>query len=269
MTMRKTSTIGLLTVALLLAACDAWYLEAGPRSYCRTGHSSVKSSKTVTLDAFDAVDMAGDGRLEIRVGDAESSLTLEGTDAALRRTRAEVRGGRLYIRTPGSRVLLLGARFSPLTVRIGVPHLAALRLRGGTDVSVEGFQGGESAIRVSGAAHIQAAGRLQKLVVHMSGAGHADLNDLIVDRVRVTVDGVGSVHVHARDSLDATMNGVGAILYRGNPSDVKTRMNGLGSIGRQESGHHPDEYGDLSRRAPDATPPDDTRWSRETPGEVI
>jgi hypothetical protein len=49
----------------------------------------------------------------------------------------------------------------------------------------------------------------------------------------VTVDGVGSVIVNPRDSLDATMNGVGAILYIGTPSRVNTRMNGLGTIGQR------------------------------------
>jgi hypothetical protein len=31
------------------------------------------------------------------------------------------------------------------------------------------------------------------------------------------------------------MNGVGAIFYTGSPSKVKTRMNGLGTISRQDS----------------------------------
>ena len=31
------------------------------------------------------------------------------------------------------------------------------------------------------------------------------------------------------------MNGMGAIHYLGNPREVRTRMNGLGSIGRQDT----------------------------------
>jgi hypothetical protein len=31
------------------------------------------------------------------------------------------------------------------------------------------------------------------------------------------------------------MNGMGAIHYIGNPREVRTRMNGLGTIGRQDS----------------------------------
>ena len=67
----------------------------------------------------------------------------------------------------------------------------------------------------------------------MAGAGHADLSDLIADEAKITVDGVGSVYVHPKDTLDATMNGVGAILYTGSPREVNTHMNGLGTIGRR------------------------------------
>jgi hypothetical protein len=49
------------------------------------------------------------------------------------------------------------------------------------------------------------------------------------------VEGVGSVIVHPKDTLDATMNGVGAILYTGSPREVNTRMNGLGTIARKDA----------------------------------
>jgi hypothetical protein len=50
------------------------------------------------------------------------------------------------------------------------------------------------------------------------------------------VDGVGSVYVHPKVSLDATMNGVGAIFYGGNPQRVNTRMNGVGTIRQRKEG---------------------------------
>ena len=66
----------------------------------------------------------------------------------------------------------------------------------------------------------------------MQGAGRANLRNLIANDAKVTVDGVGSVHINATESLDATMNGVGAILYSGAPRDVSTSMNGVGTISR-------------------------------------
>ena len=69
----------------------------------------------------------------------------------------------------------------------------------------------------------------------MAGAGHGDFSRLVADQAKVVVEGVGSVIVHPKDTLDATMNGVGAILYTGSPREVNTRMNGLGTIARKDA----------------------------------
>ena len=69
----------------------------------------------------------------------------------------------------------------------------------------------------------------------MAGAGHGDFSRLVADQAKVIVEGVGSVIVHPKDTLDATMNGVGAILYTGSPREVNTRMNGLGTIARRDA----------------------------------
>jgi hypothetical protein len=126
---------------------------------------------------------------------------------------------------------------SRIIVRIGVPHLSSLRLQGGNDVQVKGFKGGTSRVDVDGAARLYASGELDELTVDMEGAGLADLGDLIATDAHVTVDGIGQVVVHPKDTLDATMNGIGAILYAGSPRQVNTHMNGLGTISqRDESG---------------------------------
>jgi hypothetical protein len=101
-------------------------------------------------------------------------------------------------------------------------------------VRLDGFDGGESRIKIEGAAHIKATGRLDELTVRMSGAGHADMSKLVANEAKVTVDGVGSVYVNTKESLEATMNGVGAILYSGNPREVNTEMNGLGTIAHRD-----------------------------------
>ena len=83
------------------------------------------------------------------------------------------------------------------------------------------------------ATNLVAEGKLDEVDVFMAGAGVADLGDLVAGTADVTVAGVGSVFVHPTETLDATMNGVGAIFYTGTPSNVSTRMNGLGAIGQR------------------------------------
>lgn len=217
--------LGILLAVSFLSACDHdGRFERGPQH-----------TETRDVGAFDAVDMDGAGRLQITVG-GPVSLTLEGRQSMLEDTRTEVRGHTLYIRSKRKDWLLFGGS-QRVDVRITVPSLESLDLDGGNDVRLSGFNGGDSRIKVQGATHLEADGRLNELTVYMAGAGHADLSKLVTNDAKVMVDGVGSVYVNSQKSLDATMNGVGAILYTGNPQSVNTSMNGLGTIAQRE----PDE----------------------------
>lgn len=207
--------------AVSLAGCEGREDSAAPLA-----------SETRQLGEFSAVNMEGAARLEISIGPAPS-VSVEANAATLRRITTEVRDGALYIQSKPKDWLVTEGR-PRVTVKITMPQLASLKVQGGNDVRIEGFAGGSTQIRAEGAAHIKAQGRLDELTVYLAGAGHADLTNLIADQARVTVDGVGSVYVHPKEVLDATMNGVGAILYTGNPREVNTHMNGLGTISRRE-----------------------------------
>ncbi|HEY6643146.1 GIN domain-containing protein [Povalibacter sp.] len=208
---------------ILLAACSEGPLATGP---VRT--------ETRPVGDFDSIDIDGATRLQITVG-VPASLEVEGRDPFLQRLRTEVHGDTLHIKVQRKDWVTLGT--SPrLTVRVGIPSLEKLEVQGGNDVRITGFNGGDTRIELEGATNLVADGRVDELRISMAGAGHADLGDLIATDADVTVAGVGSIFVHPTASLDATMNGVGAIFYTGNPSNVSTRMNGLGTIGKRDAG---------------------------------
>ena len=198
-----------------------------------TEHDATLRTEVREVGPFDAIDMEGAARLEISVG-ADRFVRVDAVGTALERVVTEVRGDTLYIESRPKDWLPTNGR-PRVTVRIGVPTLVSLRLGGGNDVQLQGYAGGASTIEAEGASHIKAEGRLDRFIVRMSGAGHADFSELIAKDTRVTVDGVGSVTVHPEEKLDATMNGIGAIFYLGSPRDVSTRMNGLGRIVRRDS----------------------------------
>lgn len=212
-------------VALLLGGCGEG-TERGPLI-----------SETREVETFDSISVEGAAKLEITIGEP-AALVVNGHEQAVRRVETDVSDGTLHIKSRPKDWLIRNNN-ARLTLQIKLPRLQSLQLEGGNDVNVAGFAGGETNIRAAGAVHIEADGHLEQLTVHMSGAGHADLSKLVADSAKVTVDGVGSVVVNPRESLDATMNGVGAILYTGSPQRVNTRMNGLGTIGQRESGDTP------------------------------
>jgi hypothetical protein len=218
---------GLAAIALLLSGCG----DHGD-------HGSSEGSPVVNerreVASFDSISLEGAAKLEIKIGEP-LSVQISGNEKSVARTETSVSGGTLYIKNKARDWTI--RNHARLTVQITLPKLDSLELEGGNDVSVAGLHGGDTKIKAAGAANIIANGQLDELTVRLAGAGHADLSKLAVIDAKVTVDGVGSVIVNPRDSLDATMNGVGAIFYTGSPSKVNTRMNGLGTIARQD----PDE----------------------------
>lgn len=213
---------GLVATALLLSGCG--------------GHDDADRGPVVSerreVGSFDSISLEGAAKLEIRIGEPLSVL-VSGNQASVGRVETSVSGDTLLIKNkPRDWVIRNNSR---LTVQITLPKLESLELEGGNDVSLAGLHGGDTTIKAAGAANIKADGELDELTVRLAGAGHADLSKLAVTDAKVTVDGVGSVIVNPRESLDATMNGVGAIFYTGSPRKVNTRMNGLGTIARQDS----------------------------------
>lgn len=234
MSSHKAAVLAVLSTLLGLAACDG-EVDTGPRQ-----------TQTRDVEPFNAIDFEGTARLEIEVGSPES-LTVEGRDSSLKRLKTHVENNILIIRGDRRDWISIG-RSPRVTLHIAVPHLKALTLQGGNDVLLTGFNGGATKLTLEGATHLKAVGQLASLTVSLVGAGHADLKSLIADDAKITVDGVGSVLVHPKNSLDATMNGVGAILYTGNPREVNTHMNGLGTIARGEAKDLESRRADRKRR---------------------
>ena len=247
------STLGaLLAGALLLSGCGDHSGDWGDKG-------AVVSERR-EAGSFDSIDMDGAAKLEITVGEPVS-VQVHGNEGTVKRLETSVSGNTLHIKSR-KRDWVIGRSNSRLTLQISVPRLESLELQGGNDVSVTGLHGGDAKIKAAGAANIVADGDLERLTVRMTGAGHADLGKLAVVNANVTVDGVGSVIVNARESLDATMNGVGAIFYTGTPQRVNTRMNGLGTIAQQESSDDPD----INPKAePETADPDSLELERDDP----
>jgi|HigsolmetaAR202D_1030399.scaffolds.fasta_scaffold00024_3 hypothetical protein len=221
MTAKSIRPIAILLLPLvLLSACGDHEFESGP---------VVDEQREV--GNFTAISLEGSARLEVEVGSGPA-IEISGRERAVRSLETDVSGDTLRIRTDHRGGWVLAGGRSRLVVRVSVPKLNELEVSGGNEVRLSGFDGGSTVITIEGAGHLRATGRLDSLVVRMSGAGHADLRELIAAEAKVTVDGVGSVNVHATESLDATMNGVGAILYSGSPRRVNTSMNGIGTISR-------------------------------------
>lgn len=211
-------------------------------------------NETRDVGEFTSISLRGSAELQVKIG-AERSVAIEGPERTLKRLATEVNDNTLYIHTSNREWVFPGGGNQRLLIKVTTPQLSELRIEGGNDVRLQGFNGGRSMIDIEGAAHLKADGRLDDLIVHMAGAGHADLKNLVAGNATVTVDGVGSVYVNSTNTLDATMNGVGAILYSGSPREVNTSMNGVGTISRDRDRKHGEDDED-SDEEPDVEAPE-------------
>lgn len=89
-------------------------------------------------------------------------------------------------------------------------------------------------INISGAGAIELAGNVLEQNIQMSGAGGLDAYDLVSQKCKIDISGVGGAGVTVKKKLEATVSGVGGINYRGNPEEVNSNVTGLGTIVKDE-----------------------------------
>ena len=107
-----------------------------------------------------------------------------------------------------------------------------LTLKGAGEVLITGIEAGLVDIDLPGAGVISASGRTERLNVSVKGAGSFDGPRLESRDAVVNLRGVGKASVWATGTLDASVEGVGAIDYYGNPQ-VRQQVGGLGKINRR------------------------------------
>lgn len=119
-----------------------------------------------------------------------------------------------------------------MSVDVSVPSLSALMLAGSGVVSVTGMDVPDLTVTLSGSGVLRASGSATQLDVTVTGSGDAQLEELIAQDVLAAVIGSGRIVVTATESLDASVPGTGAIVYRGNPLHVTESVTGNGAITR-------------------------------------
>jgi hypothetical protein len=83
---------------------------------------------------------------------------------------------------------------------------------------------------IEGAGNISLAGTANVQSIIIDGAGNVGNFDLLSSECTAIINGTGNCEVHVTQRFDGEINGVGKIVYEGNPREVHTSINGLGSI---------------------------------------
>jgi len=195
--------------------------SSSPSTLRGSGKQAVQGR---TVAPFHAVDLAGSDNVIVYVG-GPRSVTVRADDNLIKYVTTRVQHGTLAIGQSRS-----FSTSGPLGVEISVPTLDAVTLSGSGALEVTGVKAARFVVRVPGSGTLTVTGGAKTLDAALAGAGDVRLQGLVAGEVTATVSGAGRLLVNATHSLDATVSGAGAIVYRGNPARVGEQVTGTGSV---------------------------------------
>jgi len=247
-----------LCMVLPLAACTL--KPAAPWPALRAGGSLVHGSgrvvetKTPLSDNANSfvlrmigISLRGSMEVELVVDESlarEVSLTADDNIAECISVKYDAALGEIVVDTNRHVVL------SPTKLRIAVgAPVQRLDINGGwrftyscpsvtdCEISINGATNGTLTfgtlnalwMNVNGAGDIRLAGAAKRADLTINGAGHVKAFDLAAEAAGVTINGAGDCEITATGTLDAVINGVGKVVYGGNPV-VNRQVHGVGEV---------------------------------------
>jgi len=117
-------------------------------------------------------------------------------------------------------------------IEIVTARIEGVTVSGAGHAEVRGVDVDRFEAHVSGAGDMRVAGRADAVTARVSGAGDLDLSELTARTGDVEVSGAGDLEINARENLVARVSGAGDVHYSGDPSVSKT-VSGAGSVNRR------------------------------------
>lgn len=208
--------------ASVLAACGVPAKFGGAAD--QVVGSGARKTERRDVAEFDRLIVEGAYKVEVSCGQSRG-LEIEADDNLLPLIKTDVEGGRLRIHSERGMTTQTLPR-----VRITVQDLKEVSVPGASDFRVDDMHNDAFKLNVEGASKFRASGETARLDIMLNGAGLVDARELLAGSASVVNNGAGTISVHASDTLDATVNGVGTIDYYGNPPTVNPKVNGFGKI---------------------------------------
>jgi hypothetical protein len=218
-------------------------------SSCTTDMKKSQSDyieKDYNVESFNRIKFEGAYNVKLIQGE-KPAIVMTTTEQLHEKVKIRVDNNVLYIK---SKINHLGTDDIKLTIT--VKDLEDIKIEGGVfltsigvlelkdlNLTVEGsayinlkLNAEQLRARASGGVNMEFEGKTDRFYAISEGAGNIDADHLESKIVECRVSGVGNASVYATEKLDATVEGLGKIGYRGDPS-VNKQVNGIGMIYRK------------------------------------
>jgi hypothetical protein len=179
-----------------------------------------------TFAPFRAIAIDGPIDLEVRAGKAQS-VTVYGRDGFIRKVGMSVKAEELKITYADNKNVEMK---SGDKIVITVPSLVKCVVEGAGQVQLFDIKEERMDLSFQGAGRLSGAGQVKWLRVRGQGVGEVDLRALKAERTDVNFEGIGDVKIHASDTLNAVVRGMGNLTYYGHPKQLNKSVMGLGDV---------------------------------------
>jgi Putative auto-transporter adhesin, head GIN domain len=213
--------------ATYAAAAVSLLAAAAALSGC--GDGGPKVTQTRTVGAFDRIEVNGSSDVYVRTG-PRGPLQVTAGRKVIDHVDTNVQDGTLKV-TTGWHGFHLGSDFGGTRVRVTVPSLRGVTIRGAGDVDLRRVTGPSLTLRIAGSGDVEGTGRVDSLDAEVAGSGDIRLADLAARNARVRVRGSGDSDLNVSDSLDVGVAGSGEVTYRGHPT-LRSNIAGSGRVAR-------------------------------------
>jgi hypothetical protein len=178
-----------------------------------------------TLAPFRAIAVTGPIDMQVHAG-KEQSVRISGNNEFLGRVRTVVTDGELRIDYPGK----ANKTTDGGKIVVTVPTLVKCMVEGAGEVAIHNLNEERVDLQFQGAGHLSAKGKTKWLRLKAQGVGHVDTKELKAERTDVNFEGIGEVSIHASQTLNAVVRGLGNLVYYGHPKTLNKSASGLGGI---------------------------------------
>jgi hypothetical protein len=214
----------------LVCCGGAWFLterlvkEIGEVAGATVQGSGVPAVQERLVRDFTGIETDGLIDVDVSIGE-DWSVMVRADDNVLALISTEVRGDTLVFSSRGS----FNAE-TDIHATVVMPDLDHVTASGLGSVKVEGLRGTTFTVEIHGSGDVIADGEVDAVDVTISGMGDAEFFGLVAKTVKADISGMGDAEVHATDSLDARVMGMGDVTYRGNPPTVVKEIDGMGDV---------------------------------------
>lgn len=164
-----------------------------------------------SLDGYDQIDFAVSGELYVTIGQ-QTPLAITADDNIAPLIKTKVENGKLEIRTDKQLAPKTG-----IVVRITVPNLKGLGVKGSADVHVTGLDNADFSLGAAGSCDVYLTGKTGKFSLGAAGSADIHAYELQAKVASVAVKGASDAEVSVSDVLNAAAAGSADITYRGSP----------------------------------------------------